>query len=246
MSELVSIVIPAFNTEHEIEKCIEALVQQTYLNYEVILINDGSTDNTAAICDSLAEKNDKIVVIHQENAGVSSARNAGLKLARGKWIVFLDADDHMAPEAIEKALMLAEEQNCDTVCWNCFSECDGEVKEYPSIRPNGGIYQGKEMKCVLTEALYYTRKESFYPGMMFRAVWGKLLSADVIRKNAIMFPVGLLWGRMRHFWPTTSMRARRYCLLISTGTIIESRQILRLENISRISDSYSCKNWILS
>lgn len=100
----------------------------------------------------------------------------------------------MAPEAIEKALTFAEEQNADTVCWNCYHECDDIISKYPPIIPDGGIYQGDEMQKLLTEALYNTHTEHFYPGMMFRAVWGKLLSAEVIRNNAISFPIGLPLG----------------------------------------------------
>ncbi|QHQ59958.1 glycosyltransferase [Anaerocolumna sedimenticola] len=192
--ELVSIVIPAFNVEYEIKKCIDNLVEQTYTNYEVIIVDDGSTDKTKEICDLLEKNNDKIFVIHQENVGVSAARNAGIMVAKGTWIVFLDADDRMAPEAIESALILAEEKDCDTVCWNYYSDCDGKIEKYPAIVPDEKIYQSNQMHSVLIEALYNTRVKEFYPGQMFRAVWGKLLSADVIRKNAITFPVGLPLG----------------------------------------------------
>lgn len=192
--ELVSIVIPAYNVEHEIEECIHNLMQQTYANYEVIVVNDGSTDKTKKLCDLLVKNNDKIHVIHQENAGVSAARNAGIEIAKGKWIVFLDADDRMAPEAIESALIFAEEKDCDTVCWNCYSECNGKIENYPSIKPDRCIYQGNKMRKTLIEALYNTHIEEFYPGQMFRAVWGKLLLAENIKKNAIRFPEGLQLG----------------------------------------------------
>jgi len=192
--ELVSIVIPAFNAEGEIDKCIHYLMQQTYKNYEVIIVNDGSTDETKKKCDLLEQKYNKISVIHQENAGVSSARNTGIKAAKGNWIVFLDADDRMAPESIENALKLAEEKNSDTICWNCYSDCGEKIDKYPAIHPDGVIYQEPQTCSVLIEALYNTRVKEFYPGQMFRAVWGKLLSADIIKKNMITFPIGLPLG----------------------------------------------------
>lgn len=192
--ELVSVIIPAFNAEGEIEKCIYHLMRQTYTFFEVIIVDDGSTDETKKICGSLAQQYDKILVLHQENGGVSSARNAGINAAKGDWILFLDADDRMAPEAIESALKLAKESNCDTVCWNCYSENGEKIDRYPPIRPDGTIYREGEKSSVLVEALYATRDATFYPGQMFRAVWGKLLSAEVIKKNKITFPVGVPLG----------------------------------------------------
>lgn len=194
MGELVSVIIPAYNAEADIENCIRTLLNQTYSRIEIIIVNDGSKDRTGELCDSIAVNCDNITVIHQENAGVSAARNAGLQTAKGKWIVFLDADDKMMPEAIEHALALAGENDCDTVCWNCYSECEGKLNEYPPIQPDKGLYKGSEMRTVLTEALYGTRSAQFYPGMMFRAVWGKLLAAEVIRANALTFPVGMPLG----------------------------------------------------
>lgn len=193
-NELVSVIIPAYNAEADIENCIRTLLNQTYSQIEIIIVNDGSKDRTGELCDSIAVNCDNITVIHQENAGVSAARNAGLQTAKGKWIVFLDADDKMMPEAIEHALALAGENDCDTVCWNCYSECEGKLNEYPPIQPDKVLYNGSEMRRVLTEALYGTRSAQFYPGMMFRAVWGKLLAAEVIRANALTFPVGMPLG----------------------------------------------------
>lgn len=188
--ELVSVIIPVYNSEADIRECITSLMQQTYSNFEVIIINDGSTDKTKIICDSLAEENEKITVISQENGGVSLARNTGIRAVAGDWIVFLDADDKMDPETIEKAWKLAKEKACDTVCWNCYKEYEGEISKCQSITPDNIIFQGDKKLALLIEALYQTRIKTFYPGYMFRAVWGKLLSAKVIKENKIIFPVG--------------------------------------------------------
>lgn len=191
---LVSVIIPVYKAERSLGDCLQSIINQTYSRLEIILIDDGSPDESLRICKKWEQEDERICVIHQMNAGASAARNTGLGIATGKWIVFLDADDIMAPEAIEEAMMLAENNHCDTVCWNCFRECRGVIQESPGIKPDNSIYEGKQINEVLIEALYYTRVQTFYPGQMFRAAWGKLLSAQIIRDHEIYFPVGLPLG----------------------------------------------------
>lgn len=93
MKDLISIIVPIYNVEKYLNKCIESIVNQTYENIEIILIDDGSNDNSGIICDEYAKKDNRIIVVHKENGGVSSARNKGLKIAKGEWISFVDADD---------------------------------------------------------------------------------------------------------------------------------------------------------
>lgn len=93
MSELISIVVPVFNTEKYLEKCLGSICGQTYKNLEIILVDDGSTDKSGAICDEFSMKDNRIIVIHKENKGVSEARNKGLSIARGDFIGFVDSDD---------------------------------------------------------------------------------------------------------------------------------------------------------
>ena len=98
---MISIIIPAFNAENYIEECIESILAQTYTDWELIIVDDGSNDLTPTICDEYAEKNLRIRVIHQENRGVSAARNVGLKKATGIYIAFVDADDILPPRSLE-------------------------------------------------------------------------------------------------------------------------------------------------
>lgn len=91
----ISIVVPIYNVEKYVKKCIESLIKQTYKNIEIILVDDGSTDNSVGIIDEYANKDPRVVAIHQENKGVSAARNAGLKVARGEYIGFVDPDDYV-------------------------------------------------------------------------------------------------------------------------------------------------------
>lgn len=100
-AELISVVVPVFMTEAYLDDCLQSIVNQTYRDLEIILIDDGSPDQCSQICDKWAEKDPRIIVIHKENGGVSSARNAGIERAQGRYIVFIDSDDLLAPLYIE-------------------------------------------------------------------------------------------------------------------------------------------------
>ena len=101
MSCLVSIIIPVYNTEQYLAHCIESVLSQSYIDFELLLIDDGSTDESGAICDSFLESDNRIRVFHKENGGVSSARNVGLDNSNGEWVFFLDSDDLLPNEALE-------------------------------------------------------------------------------------------------------------------------------------------------
>lgn len=101
---LVSVIVPVYNVERYLKKCIESIINQTYKNLEIFLVDDGSTDNSGKICDEYAKKDNRINVIHKENKGVSSARNAGINEAKGEWIAFIDADDWIEENYIEELL----------------------------------------------------------------------------------------------------------------------------------------------
>lgn len=113
--ELVSVIIPVYNVEKYLDRCICSVVKQTYQNLEIILVNDGSSDKCPEICDAWTKKDDRITVIHQSNCGVSSARNAGLKAATGSFLLQIDSDDYIAPEAVERLVCTANETSSDMV-----------------------------------------------------------------------------------------------------------------------------------
>lgn len=119
--EIVSVVIPVYNVEKYIENSTECLMQQTYSNLEIILVDDGSKDNSGKICDNIAKNDSRIKVIHKQNGGVSSARNEGLKLVTGKYLYFMDSDDWIEKDFIEKMVMKIEQYKLD-ICICNFSE----------------------------------------------------------------------------------------------------------------------------
>lgn len=124
-SGLISVIIPVYNVEEYLRECIDSVLSQTYENYEIILVDDGSTDSSGKICDEYAEKNDKISVIHKQNGGLSDARNKGLSVANGEYIYFLDSDDYIVAEAFEELVSVIKNDNSDFVFFDAKSFEDG-------------------------------------------------------------------------------------------------------------------------
>lgn len=124
---LVSIVIPVYNVEKYLEECLNAVVSQTYRHLEIIVVNDGSTDNCPAICDAYAQKDLRIKVIHKENGGLSDARNEGILISNGSFITFIDSDDVVASDFIEKMLEAAVANKAEVVECNFQKFYDGDL-----------------------------------------------------------------------------------------------------------------------
>lgn len=186
MSDLISIIVPVYNVEKYLDKCIKSIISQTYHNLEIILVDDGSSDRCAEICDGYAEKDSRIAVIHKENGGLSSARNAGLKIAKGNYINFVDSDDYIDKKMIDGMLQAAVKNTADIVI------CDyTTVDEYGKLccenleQFNTGevIEIGKHE----SQMIYLTncsRRKSFV------VVWNKLYKRELFKN--IRFPVGRL------------------------------------------------------
>lgn len=120
MNELVSVVIPVYKTAQWLEACVYSILNQTYSNIEIILVDDGSPDESPVLCDNLAKKYNNISVIHKTNGGLSSARNAGIDTAKGKYILFLDSDDSLDKDAIFDMVCIAEKEQSDAVYPNSY------------------------------------------------------------------------------------------------------------------------------
>ena len=129
MSDLISVIVPIYNVEKYLDKCIECLVNQTHKNLEIILVDDGSPDNSPSICDKWAQKDNRIQVIHKKNGGVSSARNAGLDAALGDYIGFLDADDYVDADMYEVMLREILENHADAAGCGMVRESPNGYKE---------------------------------------------------------------------------------------------------------------------
>lgn len=115
MNRIISVIIPVYNVEKYLPQCLDSVLSQSYTDLQVILIDDGSTDSSGGICDAYAAKDARIIVIHQKNAGAAAAKNAGLRIATGKYLSFVDSDDYLAPDAYAHMVGLLETQGADVV-----------------------------------------------------------------------------------------------------------------------------------
>lgn len=170
---LVSVIIPVYKVEQYLKACIDSVRNQTYVNLEIILIDDGSPDCCGAICDEYSRCDSRIVVIHQENSGVAKARNAGLACAKGDYLFFVDSDDIVPPFAIERLLSVAEMHQADMVCSECrVIDEDGAFLDEGSSEAS--------FLCMGTEQAltHYTTAEW--------APWNRLVHASV--HKGIFFP----------------------------------------------------------
>ena len=133
-SPLVTVVVPVYNAEKYIDRCIESIVNQTYANLEIILVDDGSPDKCPQMCDEWAKKDSRIKVVHKENAGAGMARNTGIENASGGYILFVDSDDYIHLKTVEKCICSFEKSQLDVVMFGRFSvSADGLIKEEPVV-----------------------------------------------------------------------------------------------------------------
>ena len=182
MADLISIIVPVYNVEQYLDRCITSIRNQTYRNIEIILVNDGSTDCSGSICEKYKEMDSRVKVIHQKNAGPSEARNKALYIASGKSITFIDADDYVADDYIMYLYDLLTKNDADVAC------CNTEIFEKDVI-----VKQKKKKKeyvMNLEEALC----EMLYEKNFSNSVWGKLYKKEVLL--GITFPKGKIFEDM--------------------------------------------------
>ena len=168
---ILSIIIPVFNSEEHLQQCIDSVINQSFRDYELIIIDDGSQDDSGLICNKYAEKDCRIKVIHQKNQGVSSARNVGIESASGEWITFVDSDDYLA----ENYLDIDYSLSVDLILQKKTVIGQEDLEETYPI----GLYEGSSLRQFLS--LYMT-------GALFRVPWGKFFKTSVIKDGNIRFP----------------------------------------------------------
>lgn len=149
----ISVIVPVYNAEIYLEKCIRSILCQTYTNFECILINDGSTDLSRDICNRLALSDERIIVHHQDNAGVAVARNKGLDVANGDWVMFIDADDWIEPDTLAKSISVAREHQADIVGFNLVVDIPSKVIPAPPIKPNIIIKEREDLKFLIIDTM---------------------------------------------------------------------------------------------
>ena len=159
MGEKISVIVPVYNVEAYLERCVESILQQTYAHFELILINDGSTDSSGQICDHLASQYENIKAHHIENAGVSNARNMGIQLATGSWVTFIDSDDFVTQDYLATLASAVEGENIGFVIAPLHHIKNGIVTDLP---PHSGKTELWSTEETMKELLMTTRT-SFFP-----------------------------------------------------------------------------------
>ncbi len=174
---LISIIVPVYNVEKFIDCCINSIINQTYQNFELILIDDGSPDNCPAICDEWAEKDSRIKVFHKQNGGLSDARNYGVNYANGKYITFIDSDDYVSSYYLESLYNLIVSNDADIACAKHLSfEENDQLSDNNSF--DNSLILDSQTAC----------KELFTTQKLTTMAWGKLYAKNII--DTIKFPIG--------------------------------------------------------
>ena len=183
----VSVVVPAYQAENYIRECVDSILGQTYGALEVILIDDGSKDSTPGILDAYAEADSRVRVIHQENKGLAETRNVGIEAATGRWLTYVDADDRLAADTVEKLVKAAEETGAR------FVRCG-----YTEMDPEGKLTEPEKMP-VEKLSIYEAREaelDSYEPGRMMGWVvaWNKLYDLSLFKEGEkIRYPKGRIF-----------------------------------------------------
>ena len=189
---LISIIVPVYNAEQHLLQCANSLLNQTYQNLEIILIDDGSTDNCPMLCDQLSKNDPRVISIHIANSGVSSARNTGISYSHGDYIMFLDSDDWIDTEACQSAVNSALKYDADVVFWPfcCEYSDDGSNSVPKPLFLNADHFFDENESHDLFRLFVgpfepYLCKPYFQDRLS--TVWGKLYRADIIKNNTILF-----------------------------------------------------------
>lgn len=220
----ISIVVPIYKVEEYLDKCIKSLINQTYKEIEIILVDDGSPDRCPKMCDEYAEEDDRIKVIHKVNGGLSDARNYGLKESTGEYVLFVDSDDYIELDTCEKFLYIIKSNKPDIIVGNAYRINNN--KSYlmkHSMDTNGKMIRG-------TEYL----KEELKSSSMYMAAWLNLYNREFLVKNNLQFSVGLL-HEDEEFTPRAFLKASNvigtdiffYNYLIREGSITTAKNKLK-------------------
>ena len=234
----LSIIIPVYNVERYLAACLESVVQQKLTDFEVILVDDGSTDRSGKICDEFAERHHKFRVIHQDNKGVSVVRNVGIKNAKGKYVYFVDSDDFLVPSSLNRVLACAVQNNVDVAC---FGSISGEREELTARSASignkdcgsSGVMNGDE----------YIATHNF-----LATVWWYIIKREYLQSLNLLFPQG---RRLEDgcFTPFVLLHAKRiihidaivYCYVMQHGSIMRNKD--RQRNFDMLSDyAFAARN----
>lgn len=225
----VSVVVPIYNVEDYLDKCVESIVNQTYKNLEIILVDDGAKDNSGYLCDQWAKKDDRVKVVHKENGGLSSARNAGMDVATGEYIMFEDSDDWLELELIEKCVDRITKDSSQLVIFG-YKKVDEQGNNLGEFTFGNNTISKEEM----AEQLFHRIVE-----MSFGYAWNKLYDFDILKKSglrndsSIIDREDLVFNmQMLSYWDSISyLEFAGYNYLQRSTSLLHNSNLTRLKNI---------------
>ena len=203
MNPTVSIIIPVYNAQEYLRRCVESVLGQEYTDFELILVDDGSQDSSGAICEEYAQRDPRVRVIHKENEGVSAARNLAMENARGRWLQFADSDDWVTPDATKLMVRLAEEEGCDLVISDFYRVAGERVSQKGDIEEDGALTR-EQFAAHMME-----NPADFYYGVL----WNKLYRRELIRKHRLRMNPDISWCEDFMFNLEYIRYAERFCAL---------------------------------
>ncbi len=230
MSE-VSIVIPVYNAEKNLRRCLESVIAQDFKDYEVILVNDGSTDSSLTICKSYCANYPNFALINQNNYGVATARNNGIDLAQGNYIYFIDADDYIEPDTISSMYSAAKKYSADVVICNYYEQKGEETKEHRFLLDEG-LYCHEECTKIAIDLIDDVSATIIPPYS-----WLRMIKREKLEKPKMRYRSGLKRSEDYHF-------AVRLHLIIDSLYLLSSKHLYHyVENLQSITHSHINGYW---
>lgn len=234
---MISIIVPVYNVEKYLRRCIDSILSQTYRDIEVILVDDGSTDSSPAICDEYGEKDSRITVIHKPNGGLSDARNSGINIAKGEYLGFVDSDDYISSEMYEKLLSNAEKHKADIAVCNAELVQEGKSAEF---KENDGVrvYDGNATYAMICQRAFTVN------------AWNKLYRRELF--DTVRYPVGMLYEDLATTYKLTELSQKvvvleqeLYAYVQRAGSIMnETRFMIKKDKVLIVAEmwDYICNN----
>lgn len=246
----ISIIVPVYNGAEFLRPCVDSILAQSFGDLEIILVDDGSTDESPEICDWYASQDKRVICIHQANAGAAAARNCGLKAAAGEYIAFVDSDDWIDQDMYETMVNAAEEHNCDLVICDCLKESEAGSCIYTHELP-GGYYNRDAMVAQYFPQLLMPDTME-YPVTISN--WLLLIRREIIEENRLSFPEGMRFSEDLLFGSEVGYYAQSMTYLKDytpyhyrqnpasvTHTAFKDKWLLLLELYRRIRKSFKEK-----
>lgn len=183
MEPVFSVIVPIYKVEKYIHKCVDSILSQSYPDFELILVDDGSPDNCPSICDEYAEADERVHVIHKENGGLVSARNVGLKYASGDYVIYVDGDDWIVQETLETLWNKAiSDKNPDMIVFNMIRIYEDREDKDPCYVEEG-LYEGERLQNEIIPYMMYDYRKSFYHGILFPSCGGKVIKREIMLEH---------------------------------------------------------------